>query len=81
MLNMIFKINSADAQIFVHRNLVRRTRSSQLQSIDNSESKSVFLGREGQDFDFSHLKQNVQVLGCSAKANDLKNLADWIASA
>ncbi|KAL5290755.1 SRPRB family protein [Megaselia abdita] len=62
-------------------NLVRKTRSSQLQSIDNSERKSVFLGREGQDFDFSHLRQNVQVLGCSAKENDLKSLADWIASA
>lgn len=64
---------------FIYRNLVRKTRSSQLQSIDNSENKTVFLGREDQDFDFSHLKQNVQILGCSAKENDLKNLSDWIA--
>ncbi|CAD7002778.1 unnamed protein product [Ceratitis capitata] len=60
-------------------NIVRITRSRKLESvIEESDSKTVFLGKEGKDFEFSHLHQNVQFYECSAKENQLSNLNDWI---
>ncbi|XP_055843241.1 signal recognition particle receptor subunit beta [Episyrphus balteatus] len=59
-------------------NTVRKTRTSKLQSVDDSENKVVFLGKEGKDFEFSHLSQNVQFYEGSGKNNDLANLSDWI---
>ncbi|XP_004525235.1 signal recognition particle receptor subunit beta [Ceratitis capitata] len=60
-------------------NIVRITRSRKLESvIEESDSKTVFLGKEGKDFEFSHLHQNVQFYECSAKENQLSNLSDWI---
>lgn len=59
-------------------NLIRTTRASQLQSVDNSEKKEIFLGKEGKDFEFSHLTQNVQILESSALKKELNHLSDWI---
>lgn len=59
-------------------NTVRKTRTSKLQTTDDSENNVVFLGRDGKDFEFSHLSQNVQFYEGSGKDNELKNLSDWI---
>ncbi|XP_017484502.1 PREDICTED: signal recognition particle receptor subunit beta [Rhagoletis zephyria] len=60
-------------------NIVRVTRSRKLQSVgEDDPSKSVFLGKDGKDFEFSHVQQNVQFFESSAKENQLNNLSDWI---
>ncbi|XP_053955414.1 signal recognition particle receptor subunit beta [Anastrepha ludens] len=60
-------------------NIVRVTRSRKLQSVGEEDgSKPVFLGKEGKDFEFSHIQQNVQFDESSAKENQLNNLSDWI---
>ncbi|XP_055910077.1 signal recognition particle receptor subunit beta [Eupeodes corollae] len=59
-------------------NTVRKTRTSKLQSVDDSENKVVYLGKDGKDFEFSHLNQNIQFYEGSGKNNELENLSDWI---
>ncbi|XP_067642882.1 signal recognition particle receptor subunit beta [Eurosta solidaginis] len=60
-------------------NIVRSTRSRKLQSVGEEDaSKPLCLGKEGKDFEFSHVQQNVQFIECSAKENQLNNLSDWI---
>ncbi|KAL0838961.1 hypothetical protein ABMA28_016967 [Loxostege sticticalis] len=66
-------------------NLVRVTKSSQLQSVDPSQAtNSTFLGKQGKDFEFSHLSCKVDVAECSANTGDddnptdIKTLQDWI---
>ncbi|KAL4707819.1 hypothetical protein ACJJTC_001765 [Scirpophaga incertulas] len=66
-------------------NLVRVTKSSQLQSVDSSQSKnSTYLGKPGKDFEFSHLGCKVDFVECSANTGDddnpvdVKELQDWI---
>ncbi|CAH2048526.1 unnamed protein product, partial [Iphiclides podalirius] len=66
-------------------NLVRVTKSSQLQSVDpNQSNSSTYLGKLGKDFEFSHLSCRVDVAECSANAGDddnptdMKSLQDWI---
>ncbi|KAG4081193.1 hypothetical protein HA402_014641 [Bradysia odoriphaga] len=62
-------------------NLIRTTRSSRLQSVDNTANREdVYLGKQGKDFQFSHLAQNIQIVECSAKERELKNLIGWITS-
>lgn len=60
------------------RNLVRTTRNSQLQSVDNSTQDIVFLGKKGKDFEFSQLSQNVDVVECSAQKREFEDLSSWI---
>ncbi|XP_047532969.1 signal recognition particle receptor subunit beta [Vanessa atalanta] len=66
-------------------NLVRITKSSQLQSVDPSQtSNSTYLGKLGKDFEFSHLSCKVEIIECSANIGDddnptdIKALQDWI---
>lgn len=59
-------------------NLVRQTRTNQLQSVDNSVSNVVFLGRQGKDFEFAQLQQHVEFVECSAKTRDLEGLQGLI---
>lgn len=54
--------------------LVRQTRTSQLQSVDNSTSNNVFLGKSGRDFEFIQLSQPVEFVECSAKEPNLNQL-------
>lgn len=70
---------------FVHRNLVRVTKSSQLQSVDSSQSNNAtFLGKVGKDFEFLHLNCRVDIAECSANTGDddnpadIKTLQEWI---
>lgn len=65
---------------FAFRNLVRNTRQSQLQSVDNSANDQVFLGKQGKDFEFAHLPQTVDVVECSGKDGDLDNIIEWLDS-
>lgn len=67
-------------------NLVRVTKSSQLQSVDPSVSNSsTYLGKPGKDFEFSHLGSKIEFAECSANTGDddnpadMKALQDWIA--
>lgn len=59
-------------------NVVRTTRCSSLQSVDNSTVESVFLGKQGVDFTFSQLSQSIQLVECSAKDRDFNGLTDWL---
>lgn len=66
-------------------NLVRVTKSSQLQSVDPSQSNnSTYLGKLGKDFEFSHIGSKVEFIECSANTGeddnptDIKDLQDWI---
>lgn len=60
-------------------NVVRTTRCSSLQSVDNNaQVESVFLGKHGVDFTFEQLSQNIQLIECSAKNRDFKQLTNWI---
>lgn len=64
--------------IFLFRNLVRSTRMRQLESVDDKAKQTVFLGRQGKDFEFAHLSQNVEIAETSAANDDLDNLRDWL---
>ncbi|XP_041979436.1 signal recognition particle receptor subunit beta [Aricia agestis] len=66
-------------------NLVRVTKSSQLESVDPSQSSSAsFLGKMGRDFEFSHLSCRVDIAESSASTGDdenptdMKALEEWI---
>ncbi|KAJ0176730.1 hypothetical protein K1T71_007909 [Dendrolimus kikuchii] len=66
-------------------NLVRITKSSQLQSVDPAQTNNAaYLGKIGKDFEFSHLNCKVDVVEGSANAGDddnpadIKALQDWI---
>lgn len=61
-----------------YSNLVRTTRTNQLQSVDNSASSNVYLGKQGKDFEFIHLNQPVEILECSAHGRELKSLNIWL---
>ncbi|XP_033220433.1 signal recognition particle receptor subunit beta [Belonocnema kinseyi] len=57
-------------------NLLRLTKSSQLEFTDASSS-NIFLGKEGKDFEFTHLNNsNVQFAECSAFSKDPNTAAD-----
>lgn len=60
------------------RNLVRNTRQNQLKSVDNSSNEQVFLGKQGKDFEFSHLSQSIEVIECSSKDNDIDSIHRWL---
>ncbi|CAB3261318.1 unnamed protein product [Arctia plantaginis] len=66
-------------------NLVRITKSSQLQSVDPSHNNtSTYIGKMGKDFEFSHLSFRVDIAESSANTGDddnpadIKTLQDWI---
>ncbi|XP_013186843.1 signal recognition particle receptor subunit beta [Amyelois transitella] len=66
-------------------NLVRVTKSSQLQSVDPAQSNnSTYLGKLGKDFEFSHLSCRVDIAESSATTGDdddpanIKSVQDWI---
>lgn len=63
---------------FVHRNLVRSTRQSQLDWVDRSDTTHAFIGKRDQDFEFSHLPRDIQVLECSALKGEVKTATDWM---
>lgn len=50
----------------------------QLESVDDKATESVFLGKQGKDFDFAHIPQNVEIAESSATNEDLDNLKDWL---
>lgn len=55
------------------RNTLRITQSNQLESVDPSKSKKVFLGKEDKDFDFSCVPPyNIEFEECQACAKDTK---------
>ncbi|XP_043466657.1 signal recognition particle receptor subunit beta [Leptopilina heterotoma] len=56
-------------------NLLRLTKSSQLEAIDDSSS-NTFLGKNGVDFEFNHLNMNVQFAESSAYNKDSDSIAD-----
>ena len=68
----------------IDRNIVRTTKSNQLGSIGKNVNNN-YLGKEGVDFEFSHLApMKVDFAECSALINDdekeynIKELEQWI---
>uniref|UniRef100_H2ZK96 Signal recognition particle receptor subunit beta n=1 Tax=Ciona savignyi TaxID=51511 RepID=H2ZK96_CIOSA len=68
-------------------NTVRKTQSAALSSTAGGTEDSVFLGRKGEDFQFSHLsKFKIEFLECNAKCSavdedvNLNELKSWISS-
>lgn len=66
-------------------NLVRVTKSSQLESVDPTQTNiTAYLGKSGKDFEFSHLNCKVDIAEGSANnfdddnPSDIKALQDWI---
>ncbi|XP_077289028.1 signal recognition particle receptor beta [Arctopsyche grandis] len=66
-------------------NLLRKTKSSQLQSVDPSHSSTnVFLGKKEKDFDFSQSSIDVEIVECCAidESNDkpanINYLCQWL---
>lgn len=59
-------------------NLLRTTRENQLQSVDNSASNHVYIGKQGKDFEFGHLSRTIQVSECAGEKGDLNVVIDWI---
>ncbi|XP_054015843.1 signal recognition particle receptor subunit beta [Hylaeus anthracinus] len=64
-------------------NLLRMTKTSQLEATDAS-STNVFLGKQGKNFEFSHLDRNIKFAECSAfnkvseTSADIKELDNWL---
>lgn len=62
-------------------NVIRQTRTNRLQSVDEKTSTAgdeVFLGRQGKDFAFTHLAQDVQVVEASARSGELAEVTGWL---
>jgi len=65
-------------------NLVRKTKSSQLQSVDASQKNAAFLGKKDKDFEFSHLNTDVEIGEISAvdenddTGSNLRRLTKWL---
>ncbi|XP_063364013.1 signal recognition particle receptor subunit beta [Cydia amplana] len=65
-------------------NLVRVTKSSQLQSVDPSAPNSAYLGKPGKPFEFTQLGSKIEVVEGSANADDddaptqMSALQEWI---
>ncbi|XP_058835598.1 signal recognition particle receptor subunit beta [Topomyia yanbarensis] len=59
-------------------NVVRQTRKSQLQSVDQNNTDSVFLGKPDKDFDFSQVSQTVKFVPCSAQEVQLDDLITFL---
>lgn len=61
-------------------NLLRVTRASQLQSVGESSNNNNFLGRQGHDFEFSHLTpMKVEIVEATAKGGDnLVPVTSWL---
>lgn len=76
---VIFSINSIRICV-LFRNLVRNTRQNQLQSVDSSTSDIIFLGKQGKDFEFTHLSQPISIVECSGKESDIDSLHKWLKS-
>jgi signal recognition particle receptor subunit beta len=63
------------------RNLIRKTRTSQLRSVDNSTSDAIsFLGRTDKDFEFSQISQKISFAESSAKNNEIEQVTNFINS-
>lgn len=70
---------------FFNRNLLRVTKSNQLESVDSSQAtNTTILGKVGKDFEFSHLNCRVDIAESSANTGDddnpadIKTLQEWI---
>jgi len=61
-------------------NFIRKTRTSQLKSIDNSQDSIAFLGRADKDFEFSQISQKISFAESSAKNNDIEQVMNFINS-
>lgn len=61
-------------------NLVRQTRTSQLQSVDPQSTDAVYLGRPDKDFEFGQLSQKVQLVACSAKEPQIDDVVTFLDS-
>lgn len=61
-------------------NLVRQTRTSQLQSVDPQSTDTVYLGRPDKDFEFGQLSQKVQLVACSAKEPQIDDVVTFLDS-
>jgi len=79
--------NAVKSMLETEINTLRKTRSGALESTgDDSASDSVFLGREDQDFEFSHMGAfKVSFAECNAKTEaeegddfNLKEVTDWL---
>ena len=72
--------------IFTSRNKLRQTRSAALLGIDdNSSSRNAFIGKQGKDFEFSHVNPiHVQFCECNLKNEqvegevNLDNVRTWL---
>ncbi|XP_076679369.1 signal recognition particle receptor beta [Andrena cerasifolii] len=64
-------------------NLLRVTRTNQLETTD-ALATNLFLGKEGKDFEFSHLDANIEFAECSAFSKDsdtsteIEQLNSWL---
>lgn len=59
-------------------NLVRQTRTSQLQSVDPQNTDAVFLGRADKDFDFGQVSQKVKFVACSTQESQLDDFTAFL---
>ena len=72
---------------YIFRTNLRQTRSAALLGIDdNSSSKNAFIGKQGKDFEFSHVHPiKVDFCECSFKGDDdaqpqLDEIETWLSS-
>ena len=63
---------------YCDRTLLRRTQTSQLESISEAGSTRFYLGQKGKDFEFTDLSSRVEFAASSAQTEDLDNLNKWL---
>lgn len=68
-----------------HSNDLRVTRSAALEGIDNTGvgSKNAYIGKEGEDFELSHVTNSISLVECSCRRNtgdeaNLVAVTNWI---
>lgn len=66
--------------ISMRRNLLRVTKASQLQSVGEGSNNNSYLGKQGQDFEFSHLgSMKVEFVEAVAKGGEnLTPITSWL---
>lgn len=64
----MFKKND-NLNVRYYRTTLRVTHSAALSSQDGSVKSTLYLGKKGKDFEFSHLPMRVEFVECSTRGN------------
>nr|CAG4648847.1 EOG090X0C7N [Polyphemus pediculus] len=67
-------------QLEKEMNVLRTTKTNQLEAVSDDGQQPKYLGKEGKDFEFEDLKMPVVFKPCSAQDGNIDELKNWLHS-